>query len=87
MAKPIVSFGEVIAIGPGEGNSHLISARLSDIEGHPRLGSLPVVYTSGVIRVEEENGEVHEIETQNTIYKKRLTRIQMVANLTPETDV
>lgn len=70
--KPTVTFGDVIAIGPGEGNSHLVSARLSDIEGHPRLGALPVVYTSGVVRVEKDaNGDVYELETQNTIYKRK----------------
>lgn len=69
--KPVVTFGNIA--GWNDYSNGGITASLSEISGHPRLGSPPIVYTSAVQRVErsEDTGMVTEIETRNTIYRRR----------------
>lgn len=60
-AKPVVFFKHRPAAEVG------YSATLIGVTGHPRLGDVPLVYTSTVLRVSEDG---NTIETRNTIYKK-----------------
>lgn len=69
--KPVVTFGSIA--GWNDYGDAGITVSLSQISGHPRLGNPPVVYTSAVHRIvrSEDTGTVTEIETRNTIYRRR----------------
>lgn len=69
--KPVVTFGSVA--GWNDYGDRGITVSLLGVEGHPRLGNHRIVYTSAVKRVErsETDGTVTEIETRNTIYRRR----------------
>lgn len=76
--KPIVYFGKIIGwkgLVSDEGRMRVV---LADVTGHPILGDQPVVNTSVVMRVDRgdpvppfDYGEIREIETLNTVYRKR----------------
>lgn len=73
MTKPVVAFGEFAGWGehPYSGD---LNAALRNVEGHPELGAQPVVYTSRIERIGYgDDGAPVEIETRNTIYRKRET--------------
>lgn len=67
MIKPVVSF----ECFHGVTDYPPMRARLSGVTGHPLLGDEPAVTTSRVYRFAyDESGEVIEVETRNTIYRK-----------------
>lgn len=67
--KPVVTFAAILGWSDREDRG--VRAFLSEVEGHPRLGSKAEVVTSLVRGIEYVNDEVAEIETLNTLYKRR----------------
>ena len=68
--KPVVIYGRLA--GWEDHGERGVTAHLRNVQGHPRLGGPPAVYTSRVLRVEHDSdGHVKEIETQNTIYRRQ----------------
>lgn len=66
IVKPVVEFTELIAMS-NYGNKKRV-AILEGVRGHPRLGDVPMVRTSQVLNVDDEDNPT-VIETLNTIYK------------------
>lgn len=67
--KKVVSFGSVIGFMDLADGVKL--AELADIKDHYYLGDQPYVRTSYIVRIEHDtDGNVSEIETKNTIYRK-----------------
>jgi hypothetical protein len=69
--KPVVEFGRFVGVGkhPYSGE---INATLAGITGHPKLGSENIVYTSRIERIGyADDGDIIEVETRNTIYRRR----------------
>lgn len=67
MTKPVVSFEYF----HGVTDYPPMRARLSGVTGHPLLGDEPAVTTSRVYRFAyDDSGEVNEVETRNTIYRR-----------------
>jgi hypothetical protein len=62
--KPTVKFGRFLEMWG-------VRAVLQNVTDHPRLGSVPEVYTSNVLNIEhDQDGEVVKVETLNTTYVK-----------------
>lgn len=67
MTKPVVSFEYF----HGVTDYPPMRARLSGVTGHPLLGDEPAVTTSRVYRFAyDDSGEVIEVETRNTLYRR-----------------
>lgn len=66
IVKPVVEFAD-FAQWENWGDSR--TAVLWGVRGHPRLHTQPVVYTSEVLSVDDEDNPTL-IETHNTIYKR-----------------
>lgn len=69
--KPIVSFDRLIGWSkhPYSGD---LNATVGCVTGHPTLGTQSFVHTSRIERIGyDDDGAVAEIETRNTIYRKR----------------
>lgn len=67
MTKPIVSFADFLGVT----DHPPLSAKLYGVSGHPRLGREQFVTTSRVERFAyDDAGEVIEVETRNTIYRR-----------------
>ena len=70
MDKPIVKFQRFVGLGKHP-YSQEPNAALGGVEGHPKLGDESIVYTSRIERIGYgEAGEVVEVETRNTIYRR-----------------
>ena len=68
--KQQATFSRFLGVGkhPYSGE---INATLESVRGHPRLGDERIVYTSRLYRLGyDESGEVNEVETRNTIYRR-----------------
>ena len=71
MTKPIVEFGSFVGLGKHP-HSQEPNAALRDVTGHPNLGDESIVYTSRIERIGyDESGKVCEVETRNTVYRRR----------------
>ena len=67
MTKPVVSFADFIGVT----DQPPLRASLYGVSGHPRLGREQFVTTSRVERFAyDDAGEVCEVETRNTIYRR-----------------
>lgn len=67
--KSVVSFGEIM--GWSDRGEYGVTAALLDVQNHPRLGTVPQVFTSQVVAIRYNAfRQVCEIETLNTIYKR-----------------
>jgi hypothetical protein len=71
--KKVVMFNEFL--GWKDHPAGAVQATLGGIEGHYRLGNMPLVLTSAVVRIqyaEPSDGrrDPMEIETLNTIYRR-----------------
>ena len=72
MSKPIAYFDKAIGWNDDGKVEKGMRALLGDVTGHPRLGTERVVTTSTVLNIKrDKSGNVTEIETLNTIYRKR----------------
>ena len=68
--KQQATFSRFVGVGkhPYSGE---INVALEGVRGHPRLGYERIIYTSRLHRLGySESGEVIEVETRNTIYRK-----------------
>lgn len=66
--KPVVTFGTLM--GWSDRGDYGVCAGLLDVKGHPRLGHQMQVLTSQVVGIKyDDNRQVMEIETLNTIYR------------------